>query len=71
MRACRPSCKARACPGPATCHSMAIDVSNVKAAMARVGGQMPVELMDIPGMGRCVPFVDTEGQRNSMMASLV
>lgn len=39
--------------------------------MARVGGQMPVEPMDIPGMGRYVPFVDTEGQRNSMMASLV
>ena len=52
MRACRPSCKARACPGPA-------------------GGDVLGEPMDIPGMGRCVPFVDTEGQRNSMMASLV
>ena len=52
MRACRPSCKARACPGPA-------------------GGDVLGEPMDIPAMGRCVTFVDTEGQRNSMMASLV
>lgn len=52
--------------------SVVIDVDNIEAAMARVvaaGGEVLGEPMDIPGVGRYVSFVDTEGNRNSMMAS--
>ncbi|WP_210731954.1 VOC family protein [Hydrogenophaga sp. PAMC20947] len=51
--------------------SVVIDVDNVETAMARVvaaGGEVLGEPMDIPGVGRYVSFVDTEGNRNSMMA---
>ena len=51
--------------------SVVIDVDDLEAAMARVavaGGEMLGEPMEIPGIGRYVSFVDTEGNRNSMMA---
>ncbi len=50
--------------------SVVIDVDDIEAAMARVtaaGGEVLGEPMDIPGIGRYVSFVDTEGNRNSMM----
>ena len=53
--------------------SVVIDVDDLEAAMARVavaGGEMLGEPMEIPGIGRYVSFVDTEGNRNSMMAPL-
>jgi len=31
------------------------------------GGEMSGEPHDIPGVGRYVPFVDTEGNRNGML----
>ncbi len=53
--------------------SVVIDVDDVEAAMARVtaaGGEVMGEPMEIPGVGRYVSFVDTEGNRNSMMGPL-
>ena len=50
--------------------SVVIGVADVDAAMARVvsaGGEVLGEPMAIPGVGRYVSFVDTEGNRNSMM----
>lgn len=50
--------------------SVVIGVDDVDAAMARVvsaGGEVLGEPMAIPGVGRYVSFVDTEGNRNSMM----
>jgi predicted enzyme related to lactoylglutathione lyase len=52
--------------------SVVIDVEDLDAAMARVaaaGGDILGEPMVIPGGGRYVSFVDTEGNRNSMMQS--
>ncbi len=54
--------------------SVVIDVENVETAIARVtaaGGEVLGEPMDVPGVGRYVSFVDTEGNRNSMMGPLV
>ena len=50
--------------------SVVIDVDNMEAAMARVvaaGGAVLGEPMAVPGVGRYVAFVDTEGNRSSMM----
>lgn len=50
--------------------SVVVAVDDLVAAMGRVaqaGGQVLGEPMDIPGVGRYVPFVDTEGNRNSML----
>jgi predicted enzyme related to lactoylglutathione lyase len=50
--------------------SVVIDVEDLEAAMARVkaaGGDVMGEPMSVPGVGRYVAFVDTEGNRNSMM----
>jgi predicted enzyme related to lactoylglutathione lyase len=51
--------------------SVVIGVDDVEAAMARVvaaGGEVLGEPMDIPGVGRYVSFVDTEGNRNSVIS---
>ena len=51
--------------------SMVIGVDDVDAAMARVvaaGGEVLGAPMDIPGVGRYVSFVDTEGNRNSVIS---
>jgi hypothetical protein len=50
--------------------SVVIGVPDVLAAMARVraaGGQVLGEPMTIPGVGEYVPFIDTEGNRLSML----
>ncbi|MBX4189193.1 VOC family protein [Candidatus Parcubacteria bacterium] len=50
--------------------SFVIAVENVEAAMKRVneaGGKVSGEPMDIPGVGKYVTFVDTEGNRLSIL----
>ncbi len=54
--------------------SVVIAVDEIRAAMARVGsagGQVLGEPMDIPGVGAYVAFVDTEGNRLSMLQPLM
>ncbi len=50
--------------------SVVIAVDDIKKAMAKVakaGGQVLGEPMDIPGIGSYVSFIDTEGNRVSML----
>jgi predicted enzyme related to lactoylglutathione lyase len=50
--------------------SVVIGVEDLRAAMARVsgaGGEVLGDPMTIPGIGEYVAFVDTEGNRNSML----
>lgn len=50
--------------------SVVIAVDDIRAAMARVnagGGEVMGEPMAIPGVGDYVSFVDTEGNRHSML----
>ncbi|WCL54311.1 VOC family protein [Gimibacter soli] len=53
--------------------SVVIEVDEVETAMeavAAAGGIILGEPMDIPGVGRYVPFTDTEGNRLSMLQPL-
>lgn len=55
---------------PAQYPSIVLGVADVRAAMARVtahGGTVLGEPMAIPGFGLYVSFVDTEGNRNSIL----
>jgi len=55
---------------PAQYPSIVIGVENMNFAMKRVkeaGGEVLGEPMEIPGVGQYVSFMDTEGNRNSMM----
>lgn len=50
--------------------SVVLGVDDIRAAMARIvaaGGEVLGEPMTIPGVGDYVAFVDTEGNRNSLM----
>lgn len=50
--------------------SVVIGVEDIRAAMARVkaaGGELMGEPMPIPGVGDYVSFIDTEGNRNSLL----
>ncbi len=50
--------------------SVVIGVDDLRAAMARVkaaGGELMGEPMPIPGVGDYVSFIDTEGNRNSLL----
>lgn len=50
--------------------SLVVAVTSISEAMGRVkaaGGQVLGEPVEIPGVGRYVPFVDTEGNRLSML----
>jgi predicted enzyme related to lactoylglutathione lyase len=50
--------------------SVVIQVEDIQAAMNRVreaGGEVLGEPQEIPGVGRFVPFTDTEGNQLSMM----
>jgi hypothetical protein len=50
-----------------------IGVEDIQAAMARVrkaGGEVLGEPMSIPGVGEYVAFLDTEGNRHSLMQPL-
>jgi predicted enzyme related to lactoylglutathione lyase len=53
--------------------SVVIGVADIRQSMARVataGGKVLGEPMDIPGVGAYVAFMDTEGNRLSMLQSL-
>lgn len=53
--------------------SVVIGVGDIRKAMAAVtaaGGEVLGEPMDIPGVGAYVSFVDTEGNRASMLQPL-
>ena len=55
---------------PAQHPSVVIAVDDVKQAMAKVakaGGKVLGEPMEIPGIGQYVSFIDTEGNRVSML----
>ena len=55
---------------PAQYPSVVMGVDDITAAMQRVeaaGGQVLGEPMEIPGIGAYVSFLDTEGNRNSML----
>lgn len=50
--------------------SVVLGVDDIRGAMARIvaaGGEVLGEPMTIPGVGDYVSFVDTEGNRNSLM----
>ena len=58
---------------PAQFPGIVIAVDDVRAAMKRVteaGGNVLGEPMDIPGVGAYVAFMDTEGNRSSMLQPL-
>lgn len=55
---------------PAQHPSVVIAVGDIEAAMRKVaeaGGEVLGEPMEIPGVGRYVSFLDTEGNRVSML----
>jgi predicted enzyme related to lactoylglutathione lyase len=55
---------------PAQHPSVVISVDDIKKAMQQVskaGGEVLGEPMDIPGVGQYVSFLDTEGNRVSML----
>lgn len=59
---------------PAQHPSLVIAVDDIRAAMARVaaaGGTVLGEPMPIPGVGEYVSFMDTEGNRVSMLQPLM
>jgi predicted enzyme related to lactoylglutathione lyase len=50
--------------------AVVIGVDDIQAAMQRIadaGGEVLGEPMSIPGVGQYVSFVDTEGNRNSVL----
>ncbi len=56
--------------GPASCPSIVVAVDDIGESMKKVtdaGGTVLGEPMDIPGVGRYVSFIDTEGNRVSML----
>jgi uncharacterized protein len=59
---------------PAQYPSVVISVDDIKEASANVtksGGKVLGEPMEIPGIGLFVPFVDTEGNRLSILQPLM
>ncbi len=58
---------------PAQLPGIVIAVPDIRESMKRVtqaGGQVLGEPMDIPGVGAYVAFLDTEGNRSSMLQPL-
>ena len=58
---------------PAQFPGIVVGVQNIRESMAKVndaGGQVLGEPMDIPGVGAYVAFLDTEGNRSSMLQPL-
>lgn len=56
--------------GMSAAPSVVISVENITAAMKRVedcGGKMEMQPMDIPNVGKYATFIDTEGNRLSIM----
>jgi predicted enzyme related to lactoylglutathione lyase len=59
---------------PAQYPSVVIGVKDIRESMTRVtkaGGEVLGEPMEIPGIGQYVSFLDTEGNRNSMLQPAV
>ena len=59
---------------PAQYPSVVIGVEDIRASMKKVaeaGGEILGEPMEIPGVGKYVSFLDTEGNRNSMLQPTV
>ena len=59
---------------PAQVPNVVVAVQNIREAMARVakaGGEVLGEPMEIPGVGQYVSFYDTEGNRLSLMQPLM
>jgi uncharacterized protein len=57
-------------PGASEYPSVVISVDNLQAAMGKVnsaGGTIDGEPMDIPGIGKYVSIIDTEGNRVGML----
>ena len=55
---------------PAQYPSVVIGVEDIRDAMKKIsnaGGEVLGEPMEIPGIGEYVSFLDTEGNRNSML----
>ena len=53
--------------------SVVVGVDDIKAVMGKIeaaGGSVLGEPMDIPGVGTYVSFVDTEGNRSSLLQPL-
>jgi predicted enzyme related to lactoylglutathione lyase len=64
----------RMADAPAQHPSVVIGTRDIRESMRRVqaaGGQVLGEPMDIPGVGAYVAFVDTEGNRLSMLQPLM
>jgi len=60
-------------PDSPTCPSIVIAVDDIDASaksVADAGGQVIGEPMEIPGIGKYVSFIDTEGNRSSMLEPL-
>jgi uncharacterized protein len=58
---------------PDQCPSFVIAVDNLEASMKKVvdaGGKVLGEPTDIPDVGRYISFVDTEGNRASMLKAI-
>lgn len=58
---------------PAQYPSVVISVDDIKASMKKVsdaGGKLLGDPMDIPGIGKYVSFMDTEGNRVSILQPL-
>lgn len=58
---------------PAQYPSIVVGVQDIQESMAKVneaGGEVLGEPMEIPGIGLYVSFLDTEGNRNSMLQAL-
>ena len=63
----------RAAEVPAQFPGIVIGVKDIRASMKKVnaaGGQVLGEPMDIPTVGAYVAFLDTEGNRSSMLQPL-
>ncbi|MBL0422714.1 VOC family protein [Ramlibacter sp. AW1] len=59
---------------PAQSPGIVIGVTDIRDSMRKVeaaGGQVLGEPMDIPGVGAYVAFLDTEGNRSSMLQPLM
>jgi predicted enzyme related to lactoylglutathione lyase len=60
--------------GPPQYPSLVIAVDNIVESMKRVadaGGKLLGEPVDIPGVGKYISFIDTEGNRSSILQPLM
>jgi predicted enzyme related to lactoylglutathione lyase len=60
--------------GMSAAPSLVISVENITEGMERIkaaGGTIEMEPMDIPGVGKYVTFIDTEGNRLSIMEPIM